>query len=638
MADLTTSIAIKILDAFTGPLRNMETGLGNVEQRAGRLRKAMAFSADLNQAAEGMGRFANGIMGPVRGAVNEFAEFDHALSRLSAMGGEDARRGSAGFEMMKKQASDLGAATEYSAREVVELQTEYLKAGFSLNEAAGVTEQTLAAAAAEGIGLSEASAIVAGALRGMGLEVSETARVTDVLAAMSVKSKASMQSLSEGLSYAAGPASQLGLSIERTAAMLGVLHNNNIEGTRSGTAMNAVLKGIVRKPGRDELDAWQKLHITTKDLQEMRANLTRDKPELAFQRMAQALKGLSQDKQVQLLQRLFGDEGAAAAGFLIRASVDVKSGGLAALSKEADTAKGKTLEMAKIMREDLMGAMERAGGAVAALNNAAGEALAPAASSTADVVETAAGALQDFIKENPRFSKATLELTAGMGTVALGLQGMLTAASAWNSGTAYTLKAFEKLNGSLIGRAGLVGAAGAAGYAIGTWVEQTFDIANRLNRMIGLRETNEGEDLTGAVRTYAGGWKVNHKTGEVVAMGTGEGPAEVRRARAAGAATQAEMTAVLGLQARNAASRPFQVAAGARAPGSGGMLAAQAQDAATRASPLAKPGVTDEATRQQTVLLLEELRKQTRIAEERARQDAAMAARLSWAGAGVPQM
>ncbi len=621
MADLTASIAIKILDAFTGPLRGLQHGLEDVEKRGERVKKAMSFAADLNQASESMSRFANGILGPVKGAINEFAEFDHALSRMSAMGGDNAKRGSAGFELLKQQAVDLGAATQYSAQEVAELQTEYLKSNFSVQEAASVTKQTLAAATAEGLGLAETSSIVGGALRGMGLEVSQTARVTDVLSTMSIKSKTDMRGLGEALGYAAGPASQLGLSIETTAAMLGVLANNNIEASRGGTALNAVMKGIIKKPNKDDLDAWRELRISNADLVKMRKSMSDDKPEIALRRMSEALKKLSKEKQVQVLQRLFGDEGAGAAGFLIRSSIDVSDIGLGALKKAGQDATGTTLEMAKIMQEDLKGAIERAGGAVSALNTKVGELLAPAATEAASTIEKMTGGLQGFIAENPKFSKATLELVTGLGLTAAGLASVLTWTSAVTSANAFLSASYGKLAGSMVGRLGLIAAAGAAGYAVGSWANEAFGLDDKIASLLGRGKTGGDKPLNAGEgdETTASGWRIS-KEGKVLDEGTGPGPLAVQRARAAGATTKEEISAFIQNERKNKPKTPFSVVpvkgSGPTGPiaGTGTLLERGARVAAALASPLAQVKTDSQQaaeTRAQTAILLDELKLQT---------------------------
>lgn len=618
MADLTANIAIKLLDAFTGPLRKMAEGLEEVEKRGERVKKAMSFAADLNQAAEAMGRFGNSIVGPLRGAIDEFADFDHALSKMSAMSDGAALRGSANFEMLKQQAVDLGASTQYSAREVAELQTEYLKANFSVAEAASVTEQTLAAAAAEGLGLAETASIVGGALRGMGLGVSETARVTDVLSKMSVKSKSDMKGLGEALGYAAGPASQLGLSIEKTAAMLGVLANNNIEGSRAGTSMNAVLKGIVRKPTADDLDAWKKLGIFQGDLVKMRKAMADNKPEEALARVAKGLKGLSRDKQVQMLQRIFGDEGAGAAGFLIRASVDASDVGLKKMVDAAEDANGSTLAMAKIMQEDLKGAIERAGGALSGLKTQIGEALGPAASSAANAIEGSAGALQAFVKENPKFSKATFSLVGAAGLAALGLQGLLTMTASVTAANAFLSASYGKLQASMMGRFGLVASSFALGAAVGTWLNDVLELDDKISSALGRPKGGQTNNLNTSEtdQVTAGGWRLS-KEGRVLDRGQGPGPVEVQRAIAAGASSDQEISAFIAAdrKARATAPKPFSVVPVAQrltAPGRGGPLAAYMRDEAALNSPLA--GQTSE--RDQAAVLkdlfapvLEELRK-----------------------------
>lgn len=584
MADLESSILIKILDAFTGPLRKLTDGLGAVEGAGEKAKAKLRLAADLNQAAEAAGRFGQMLIGPVRGAVEEFAEFDHALSKLSAMGGGD--RGSPVFEAMKQQAMDLGAATQYSATEVAELQTNFLKANFSTAETMAAVTQTLAAATAEGIGLAETSTIVAGALRGMGLQVSETARVTDVLALASVKSDADMRGLSEGLSYVAPLASKAGMSFELTTAMLGKLSDAQIKGSQAGTALRAVLSRLV-DPSKDARAAFERMGIGAGKLRDIQKDVASGKIDEALRKIGEASNKLPDAKQLELLSRIFGMEASTGAQVLIRSTLDTSDMGLGALTEQLKRAEGQTQKMADTMQDDLQGSLERAGGALSGLNTAIGEAFAPTVKSASASVEDLAGALSSWVKRHPEATEATMNLVAGLGLVSLGMKGVLLTASAYQSLNAGIIAARIPIAQMTAANWGLVGAAGAAGWAVGTWLSEVMkvdksmrDAALRARGIAGGSTDEQGISASDPVQTYAGGWSYNRVTGEVKA-GTGAAPKSLQ-ARIEGAeqrgATPGNMEEVSAILAADAAANRSAFRA------AGGMLATTA-DAAALASP-----------------------------------------------------
>jgi TP901 family phage tail tape measure protein len=622
MADLTTNIAIKILDAFTGPLRKLGQGLEDAETRAKKFKNAMSLAADLNQASEAMGRFAGGILGPLKASVEEFASFEKAMSNVSALSGE--MKGSSGFEALKAQAMELGAATAFSSQEAAEAMAVFAQAGRSVNEILAITPMTLAAAKANGTGLAETASIIGHTMSGMGIATKDTARVVDVLTASAAASDMSLSDLGTAMAYVAPLARQSGTSLEMTTAILGKLKDAGLEASSAGVGLRAIFSRLL-DPSKEATRAFSKLGLGTRELRDLQRQVAGGKIDEALRRIGQAAAALPNDQRMKLLSQIFGMEASTAANVAISASMDTSGKGLGALNEQLHHVDGTTEKLAKVMEDNLAGAMERASGAISGLKTTVGEMLAPAVVKGASAVEGLTGAAQAFIKQQPKVAKATVELFGGLGMLALGLQGILTGTSALVSSSAYLGKAYGSLSTSIMGRFGLVAAAGAAGWAVGQWANEAFELDDLISKLLGRPrgvDKRDEQGISGDVQETRGGWRVNAKTGEVDRMGSGNAPASVRRAMAAGATTREEINAFIANE-RKQLPEGFSVAPKVPllptgpAPGSGTLLEQQARDASAFGSPLASVKADAEAaaaTREQTAALLVELRRQTEIA------------------------
>jgi hypothetical protein len=191
----------------------------------------------------------------------------------------------------------------------------------------------------------------------------------------------------------------------------------------------------------------------------------------------------------------------------------------------------------------------------------------------------------------------------------------LLAASSYVSAAESVRVAFEKMRNSMVGNVGLVVAAGAAGWAIGSFVNEFFNLDKQISAALGRGdpETKDNDLSKPGARGYAGGWELN-KGGMVTTMGKGEGPAMVREARAAGATDQASINAYLSQKyakefaARNAGQAgDTLLEGGARASARSASPLLDASVPPLPTSVLRDPAATAAATARQTETLVTEL-------------------------------
>lgn len=177
-----------------------------------------------------------GLQKVFRSMITTGKEFEQSMANVRAISGASG----AEFKALEDNAKRLGATTVHTASAVAGLQTEFAKLGFTAQEITQVTGATLALSTATGSDLAVSASVAGETLRAFGLDVSETTRVTDVMAESFSSSALDMQKFSDSMTYVAPIAKMAGFSIEGTTAMLGRLANAGISGSMAGTALRRI--------------------------------------------------------------------------------------------------------------------------------------------------------------------------------------------------------------------------------------------------------------------------------------------------------------------------------------------------------------------------------------------------------------
>lgn len=167
------------------------------------------------------------------------------MARVQAISGASSRS----FNMLQKNAEDLGASTIYTATSVGELQEEFAKLGFVSSEIVAVTESTLSLAQVTGADLGRAAEIAGSTLRTFGMEASEVGTVNDIVATAISKSALDFESFAETMKYAGSEAAINGISIQELGAAMGVLANRGVKGSIAGTRLRMIFSKLAKEGG-----------------------------------------------------------------------------------------------------------------------------------------------------------------------------------------------------------------------------------------------------------------------------------------------------------------------------------------------------------------------------------------------------
>ena len=214
--------------------------------------------------SSGVGALVVGLGALVAGfgaVINKSAEFSVGMSNLKAIIGAD--KDESIFARLAKDAKRLGASTAFTATQVVELQTEFAKLGFTTDEIIGATEATLNLAAATKTDLATAAAVAGGTMRGFGMTAQETGRITDVMALSFSSSTLDISKFQESMKYVAPVAKLMKVSIEEATASLGILADNQVSGSMAGTNLRKVISKLSLATGKGYRES---LEIVSKKL------------------------------------------------------------------------------------------------------------------------------------------------------------------------------------------------------------------------------------------------------------------------------------------------------------------------------------------------------------------------------------
>jgi hypothetical protein len=199
----------------------------------------------------------------MRDAFSTLKDFDKATADLAATLGTTRK----GITNLTEDAKRLGAITKYTASEITGLQKELGKLGFSQTEILAATEGVQNLASAVDTDLSNAAAIAGITLRQFGLNATEMGRVVDVMAKSFTTSALDIGKFQNAMKYVGPDAAASNVSLERTSALLAVLADNGISGSKAGTSLRRIMTDIVKtgKPFNEGLRDMVKSGISVAD-------------------------------------------------------------------------------------------------------------------------------------------------------------------------------------------------------------------------------------------------------------------------------------------------------------------------------------------------------------------------------------
>ena len=404
MATNTEKIVVQVIVRGGKQLDNLDKTTKKATKSAGGLTKSMMKMAGGALAAAAAFR---AVGNAVKTAVTSFKDFEFQMAKVKAITGANDTQ----FKMLTKSAKDLGRTTFFTAQQVAELQANFGKLGFSTGEILKAQEATLALATATDTDLARAATVAGAAVRGFGLDASETGRVADVMAKSFTSSAMDIEKWQTSMTKVAPIAAAAGISIEATAAVMSKLTDTGIEASIAGTS----LRNIFLKMQDSSSDLSKFLGYTVNSSNDL---------DRALQDLNKA--GLSNEQVMELVDL----RQVAAFNTMVRGADDISS-----LTSEFNQANGALSEMVDIIEDNLEGDFKKLRSAADGLATEVGEDLSPSirvvTQDLTDLTNAAtenADALADAGRNVLYFGKALYSSTIGnainqFGLVLNGLTG-----------------------------------------------------------------------------------------------------------------------------------------------------------------------------------------------------------------------
>lgn len=180
------------------------------------------------------------------GSVREAIAFEKSLANLGAVAGATAEE----VNMLGKNALQVAGATKFTAEEIVGLQTELSKLGFTADDVVASTQAIAFTAQALGSPLAATAEQVGKVINQFDLLIEQSEFVGDVLVTAINNSALSFDSFGTAIQYVGPIAKNLGLTFEQTAGAMAVLADNGFTASRVGTG----LRGIFTELGKTSAD------------------------------------------------------------------------------------------------------------------------------------------------------------------------------------------------------------------------------------------------------------------------------------------------------------------------------------------------------------------------------------------------
>lgn len=366
------------------------------------------------------------------GMFKQLSDFEQSLATVRAVTNATEDQ----MASLRAEAARLGGTTRFSSSEAADAMVFLGQAGLKTSQILEVVPGVLSLAQAGGLDLANASDIAAKTLAGFGLEVSDMARVVDVLAFAAGNASTDVQGIAEGMKYVAPVAKGFGLSLEQTSAALAVLSNAGLNGSMAGTGLRKVLTSMAN-PTKQAQAALARYGVTVDQINPSTVALT------------DAMQVLA-DKGVPIteIMTIFGDRGGPAAEVLKAMVGDLKN-----FTDAVDGAAGTGARMAGIMDDNLAGSTANLQSALESVIIAMGD-----AGLTGALRSTMASASQGFVFLS---QNAEAVMAVSLALVARGIYPMV---------AAFTAQSLSSLtaSGSLVAYARSAYTAAAASTAIAT--------------------------------------------------------------------------------------------------------------------------------------------------------------------------
>lgn len=295
---------------------------------------------------KGMGRsMSMYVTAPIAGiggaAIKTGVDFQEGMSKVSAISGATGKD----FKALEKQARDLGAKTQFSAKEASDGMQYLALAGFKTKDIMSAMPGMLDLAAAGALDLGRAADITSDTMQAFGMKADQAGHAADVFAYAQANANTNVEQMGEAMKYAAPVTNALGWSLEETSSAMMVLANSGLKGSIAGQAFASSLARLA-KPTKQMKNVMDKTGMSFFDAEGKMKSM----PEV-MKEIEKGTKGMTQKQRSATITTLFGAEAYKHWAILLEAGSDE----LKTMTGNLENADGTAAKMAKTMTDNAKG-------------------------------------------------------------------------------------------------------------------------------------------------------------------------------------------------------------------------------------------------------------------------------------------
>jgi len=445
--DMATATMTKV----EGKLKKLDTTSKDVEA---------SFKKQAGRALGGVALAAGGALA-LGGAFNlagQFGQFEQGLAKVGAI----TRASSSDLEQLRSAAIDAGLSTQFSPTEALQGLEELGLRGFTTGESMNALTGALDLAAGGSIGVGQAAATTAAALRVFGLDASKATESTDKLLKISNLTAIAAGDLELMLGTVARGAGATKQGFDEMLISMGLVKNTGVDASVAASAVSSALQFVASNRSKFEelgvsvTDANGNFRDFIDIVQDTNAQLSNKFPNAA-------------DKTSQALD-LFGRFGVAAFQAVssqldsgikdTKGNLLVGADAVAYLRNEMEGAAGTAAKFREALLDTFEGQKTLIQGSLQTLGVLAGEAFASSFKGVVSAFNQGVVTLVQVIKNTPAPIKKMLGLLFILTATIAILTGLVIAAVASFTLIKIAVVAFA---GPLLAVAGTLAAVAAAG-------------------------------------------------------------------------------------------------------------------------------------------------------------------------------
>lgn len=343
---------LKDIGRLDKQLKKLDSDIGHYQRNVGNY--ASAFRNFGNAITGGLliGGIAE-VGQAVRSTIDTFREFSQAVATLGAISGATGPE----LKALEADARRIGETSQFTATQVVELQTALARLGFSSREILQATEPIANLSIATGEAIEESAKVIGQSIRAYGLDASEAGRVADVLAASFNSSALQLETFAEASKLLAPVSRSLGVSIEESTAAIGLLADNGLEGTIATQTLRTAFQRLA-DDSKTYGQVAKEAGVEVFNQQGQFVGLTQ-----FIKNLTVATEGLTEQERLATLTRIVGQQAAGNFAILLNGTKNVVTetgeatlqgaDALAAYTAELENAEGQAKATADIVGDTL---------------------------------------------------------------------------------------------------------------------------------------------------------------------------------------------------------------------------------------------------------------------------------------------